>query len=76
MGEARALAARLAAGPTRALGLMKRALAASAVNSLDAQLDLERVLQREVGAGDEYLEGVRAFLEKRPADFSPKSARA
>jgi 2-(1,2-epoxy-1,2-dihydrophenyl)acetyl-CoA isomerase len=69
MGEAHTLAERLAAGPTHALGLMKRALAASPGSSLDAQLDLERDLQREAGARDEYVEGVRAFLEKRPADF-------
>ena len=69
MGEARELAERLAAGPTQAYGLMKRAFAASAANGLDAQLDLERDLQREAGAKDEYLEGVRAFLEKRAANF-------
>jgi 2-(1,2-epoxy-1,2-dihydrophenyl)acetyl-CoA isomerase len=72
MGEAHTVAERLAAGPTHALGLIKRALAASPTNSLDAQLDLERDLQREAGAGDEYVEGVRAFLEKRPADFRRK----
>ena len=33
--------------------------------------DLERDFQREAGARDEYVEGVRAFLEKRPADFRP-----
>ena len=69
MGEARVVAERLAAGATRALGLIKRALAASPTNNLDAQLDLERDLQREAGAGDEFVEGVRAFLDKRPADF-------
>jgi 2-(1,2-epoxy-1,2-dihydrophenyl)acetyl-CoA isomerase len=76
MGEARTLAERLAAGPTHALGLIKRALAASSGASLDAQLDLERDLQREAGATDEYREGVRAFLEKRPADFIGKRAGA
>ena len=40
MGAAREIAARLAAGPMHAYGLMKRAFAASAVNGLDAQLDL------------------------------------
>ena len=69
MGEARVVAERLAAGATRALGLIKRALAASPTNNLDAQLDLERDLQREAGAGDEFVEGVRAFLDKRLADF-------
>ncbi len=76
MGEARTLAARLAAGPTHALGLIKRALLASPANSLDAQLDLERDLQRDAGGRDEYREGVRAFLEKRPAEFIGKQAGA
>ena len=49
MGEAHTIAERLAAGPTHTFGLIKRALAASPGNSLDAQLDLERDLQREAG---------------------------
>ena len=69
MSEARTIAERLAAGPTHTFGLIKRALAASGSASLDTQLDLERDLQREAGGRDEYVEGVRAFLEKRPADF-------
>jgi 2-(1,2-epoxy-1,2-dihydrophenyl)acetyl-CoA isomerase len=72
MGRAREIAQRLAAGATHALGLIKRALAASPGNSLDAQLDLERDLQREAGKGDEFVEGVRAFLDKSPADFLRK----
>jgi 2-(1,2-epoxy-1,2-dihydrophenyl)acetyl-CoA isomerase len=71
MGESHTVAERLAAASTHALGLMKRALAASPTNSLDAQLDLERDLQREAGASDDYMEGVRAFLDKRPANFGP-----
>ena len=76
MGEAHTLAERLAAGPTHALGLMKRALAASPTNSLDAQLDLERDLQREAGRSDDYLEGVRAFLDKRLVNFQRKPQEA
>jgi 2-(1,2-epoxy-1,2-dihydrophenyl)acetyl-CoA isomerase len=72
MGEAHIVAERLAAGSTHALGLMKRALAASPTNSLDSQLDLERDLQREAGRSDDYLEGVRAFLDKRPVNFQRK----
>jgi 2-(1,2-epoxy-1,2-dihydrophenyl)acetyl-CoA isomerase len=72
MGEAHTIAERLAAGPTHALGLIKRALAASPTNALNAQLDLERDLQREAGASDDYMEGVRAFLDKRPANFGRK----
>lgn len=69
LDEARALAARLAAGPTRGLGLTKRAIQAAAGNSLDAQLDLERDLQREAGRTADYAEGVAAFLDKRKAEF-------
>ncbi len=72
MGEASALARELAAGPTRAYGLLKKALYASAGNTLDAQLDLERDLQREAGFTADYREGVAAFKEKRKPDFKGK----
>jgi 2-(1,2-epoxy-1,2-dihydrophenyl)acetyl-CoA isomerase len=68
--EAKAIAARLAAGPTRGLGLTKRAIQAAATNSLDAQLDLECQLQREAGRTADYAEGVTAFLEKRKPGFT------
>jgi 2-(1,2-epoxy-1,2-dihydrophenyl)acetyl-CoA isomerase len=68
--EAWELAQQLARGPTRSLGLIKKAIYASAGNTLAAQLDLERDLQREVGRGKDYREGVAAFLEKRKPQFS------
>ena len=70
MAEAEALGKRLAAGPTFGLGLTKRAIQAAAANTLDQQLDLERDLQREAGRSADYAEGVAAFLDKRPAEFS------
>jgi 2-(1,2-epoxy-1,2-dihydrophenyl)acetyl-CoA isomerase len=70
--EAQALAERLAKGPTKGYGLLKKALYASSGNSLDAQLDLERDLQREAGLSDDYREGVSAFKEKREPRFSGK----
>jgi 2-(1,2-epoxy-1,2-dihydrophenyl)acetyl-CoA isomerase len=70
MSEAEALCAGFAAGPTFGYGLIKRALDAAEENSLDAQLDLERDLQREAGASPDYAEGVRAFTEKRAAAFT------
>ncbi|MGC8475109.1 MAG: enoyl-CoA hydratase-related protein [Acetobacteraceae bacterium] len=73
-GEAAALCARLAEGPTGAYALTKHALAASAGNDLPAQLALEARLQGEAGRGAEYAEGVRAFLEKRPARFPGRGA--
>lgn len=69
LDSAAALAADLATQPTRALGLIKRALNASWANDLDAQLDVEAELQREAGQTADYREGVRAFQEKRKARF-------
>ncbi len=70
MEEATMLARRLAEGPTRGLALTKRALIAASDNGLDAQLDLERDLQREAGFTEDYREGVAAFLEKRAPRFA------
>jgi len=69
VAQSRALACHLATQPTRALAAIKRALHASATNSLDAQLDLERDLQRELGRSEDYREGVTAFMEKRAPRF-------
>ena len=63
------LAARLAALPTAALVQTRKLLRAAASNGLDAQLDLERDTQSALGRTHDYLEGVTAFLEKRPAQF-------
>jgi 2-(1,2-epoxy-1,2-dihydrophenyl)acetyl-CoA isomerase len=65
-------AARLAAGPPVAYRLMKKALNASYGNDLDAQLDLERDVQREAGRSMDFREGVRAFHEKRLPRFEGK----
>jgi 2-(1,2-epoxy-1,2-dihydrophenyl)acetyl-CoA isomerase len=70
MSEAHTLCARLASGSSAALAAIKRGIEAAATNSLDRQLDLERDLQRELGRAGDYREGVRAFLEKRPAKFA------
>jgi 2-(1,2-epoxy-1,2-dihydrophenyl)acetyl-CoA isomerase len=64
------LGRRLATQPTRALGLIKRAINASLANDLDAQLALEATLQAEAGQTADYQEGVRAFQEKRTPVFA------
>jgi 2-(1,2-epoxy-1,2-dihydrophenyl)acetyl-CoA isomerase len=67
--KAMQLAQRLAAMPTKALVETRKLLRAAATNELDAQLDLERDTQSALGRTHDYLEGVTAFLEKRPAQF-------
>lgn len=70
MEQALALATHLAAQPTRALAAIKRAMYASATQTLDTQLDMERDLQRALGGSHDYAEGVNAFLEKRAPRFT------
>jgi 2-(1,2-epoxy-1,2-dihydrophenyl)acetyl-CoA isomerase len=68
--ETDALAAELAAGPTAAIGLTKQLIGRSLESSLDDQLDEEARLQTIAAAGDDFAEGVAAFLEKRPPRFT------
>ena len=72
--EALRMARHLATQPTHGFALMKRAFHASATNSFDGQLDLERDLQREAGRTPDYAEGVRAFFDKREPKFSGRKA--
>jgi 2-(1,2-epoxy-1,2-dihydrophenyl)acetyl-CoA isomerase len=65
MPQASTLARKLAAGPTQGFGRIKKAFLASATNSLDAQLDLERDLQREAGFSEDYRKAVAEFLQKK-----------
>ena len=64
------LLAQLAEGPTRGYAAIKKALQASPMNTLAAQLDLERDVQRALGYSDDYREGVEAFTAKRPPKFT------
>ncbi len=69
MDRAHELARELASGPTLALGLIRRLYWQSDGNSYEEQLNLERQMQRRAGSSADFQEGVRAFLEKRPAKF-------
>lgn len=66
---AMALAQRLAAMPTRALVETRKLLRGAASRDLDAQLDAERDAQSALGRTHDYIEGVSAFLQKRPPVF-------
>lgn len=71
-GEALALAERLAAGPTKALGAMKRNLAYGLHHGLSATLEAEAEAQRDAAGTEDAREGIGAFLTKRPPSFKGK----
>lgn len=67
--ETMKLARTLAEMPTKALGMIKKALNNTFSNDLNAQLSLEAELQDLAGRTGDYNEGIRAFLEKRKPEF-------
>ena len=69
MAAATALAERLATMPTKALVATRQLLRQAMTSSFDAQLDAERDLQSALGRTHDYIEGVSAFLQKRPPQF-------
>ena len=70
MSRAMAMADKLAQAPTAAIAEIKKLLEASATNDLRSHLDLERETQIESGKTKDFVEGVSAFLEKRPPRFA------
>lgn len=66
---AKGLAGRLAAGPTRGIGLTKRLLNAAEDASLAEALAVEAALQELAGRTEDHAEGVAAFGDKRDPVF-------
>lgn len=72
MKEALALAEKLAAGPTKAFGLTKRAVNRALFHDLEELLEYEANLQEIAGRSDDFQEGVKAFVEKRTPAYTGK----
>ncbi len=64
------IAAKFANGPTVALSGIRSLLQASANNSFSAQLQAEALTQRHASQSNDCVEGVTAFIQKRPPNFS------
>ena len=67
--QAMSMARNFATQPTQGLAYIKRALEASAANSIEQQLDLEKDIQILAGRTEDYVEGVTAFIGKRKPEF-------
>lgn len=69
LAAALAMADKLAVMPTKALVATRALLREAGKRSLDDQLDVERDTQSALGRTHDYIEGVMAFRQKRPAQF-------
>ena len=69
LAQAQAIAAKLAAGPSVAVGMIRRQVAAALSASLDETLAIERANQSRAGFTADFKEAVGAFAQKRPPVF-------
>lgn len=58
-----------AQAPTKSIGLIKKMLNKAQNSSLDEMLEYEAYCQEIAGRSEDYKEGVKAFIEKRKAQF-------
>ena len=70
--EAMALAKKLASGPTRAFGTVKKLLDASDKHTPEQQMALEAQNLSMLSSSVDGQEGIRSFLEKRKPVFQGK----
>ena len=69
LAEAQALAGKLAAGPSKALGLIRNQVAYALDHEFTQTLAEEARNQREAGFSEDFAEAVKAFREKRKPAF-------
>ncbi|MEZ5735578.1 MAG: enoyl-CoA hydratase-related protein [Novosphingobium sp.] len=69
-GKVDQIAQSVARGPTTAYALTKQLLRAAATDSVLRALERERLAQREAGKTEDHVEGLSAFLERRPPEFT------
>ena len=67
--EAYSIAKKLANGPTVAISMIRKQVAAALVENLDESLGTESANQRRAGFTKDFREAVAAFAEKRPPRF-------
>ena len=72
MPTAREIAAKLAKGPTRSYALIRQGIRGCMDGSLTEGMMIERRHQLQAGRTEDFMEGVSAFLQKRPAAFKGK----
>jgi 2-(1,2-epoxy-1,2-dihydrophenyl)acetyl-CoA isomerase len=70
--ETMILAKKLAQGPTKSIGLIKRTLNKAVSSDLDTILAYEAYIQEIASSTEDHREGISAFLEKRPVTFRGK----
>ena len=69
LATAQALAARLAAGPSRAIGAIRKQVAFALDHDFNATLDHERDNQSQLGRSADFAEALAAFSDKRKPQF-------
>jgi 2-(1,2-epoxy-1,2-dihydrophenyl)acetyl-CoA isomerase len=69
--ETRSIAEKLARGP-KGIGLAKRAINKALYCNVDTALEYEAYMQEIAGSTEDYMEGLKAFGEKRPPQFQGK----
>jgi len=70
LDEALAIARKLASGPSVAIGMIRKQVAAALTASFDETLEIERANQRTTGQTADFREAVTAFAQKRAPNFT------